>query len=260
MPLTFYPIFITTVKESEEIIYGTRAIFEALNAGRKLDKLLLRKGAQGEVVDEIVSRCRQAGIPVQVVPAEKLDRTAPRDANHQGLVAFVPVLEYQDLEAVISRLQEKGATPLLVMMDSVTDVRNLGAIARTAEVMGAHALVVPEQGSARINSDAMKVSAGALSHLPVCRVKNPVDAILLMQQSEMRVVACSEKGTSIAAQADLKGGLCLLLGSEDKGIQPTLLRRCDAHVRIPQQGKVSSLNVSVAAGMLIYEVIRQRMS
>jgi 23S rRNA (guanosine2251-2'-O)-methyltransferase len=246
-------------KESEEIIYGTRAIFEALNAGRKLDKLLVRKGAQGEVVEEIMSRCKEAGVPIQMVPPEKLDRTAPRGANHQGLIALASLLDFQDLEQVILRLQRNGATPLLVMLDSVTDVRNLGAIARTAEVMGAHAIIVPEQGSARINSDAMKVSAGALSHLPVCKVKNSVDAIMLMQQYEMRVVACSEKGDIIAPQAELKGGLCLLLGAEDKGIQPTLLRRADAHVRIPQQGKVSSLNVSVAAGMLIYEAMRQRM-
>lgn len=246
------------MKNSDDIIYGSRAIFEALNAERKLDKLLIRKGAQGEVVQEVLDRCRAAGIPIQVVPVEKLDRTAPRGANHQGMVALAAVLEYADLEEVITGMSERSIVPLLIMLDSVSDVRNLGAIARTAEVMGAQAIIVPEQGAARLNADAVKVSAGALNYIPVCRVKNIIDAILLMQQSGIKVVACSEKGRIRASDSDFTGPVCLLMGSEDKGIHTSLLKRCDEHVHIPQVGKVESLNVSVAAGMLVYEVVRQR--
>jgi 23S rRNA (guanosine2251-2'-O)-methyltransferase len=238
-------------------IYGARAVIEAIRAGRTLDKILLRKGLPTELRQEVADLAQANGIPIQVVPVEKLD-TLVRDGNHQGVFAFASQIGYTDLEPLLLSLQDRGETPLLLLLDEISDVRNLGAIARTAECMGAHGIVVPEQGSARINADAMKVSAGALNHLPVCRVKHLVDAVYLLQQYGVRLACLTEKASNTVFEADFTGPVALIFGSEDKGINKRLLKIADDLLRIPIVGEIESLNVSVSVGMALLEVVRQR--
>lgn len=241
----------------EDLIYGTHAVLEALAAGKPLDRVLLIKGADGRHTAELRKQLQEAGVNIQFVPTEKIE-TLARGRAHQGVVAFVSAITYQPLGEVLARVFERGDVPLLILLDGVTDVRNAGAIARTAECLGAHALLLPQEGSARIGADAVKTSAGALLHLPVCRVQSPKHAVAELQASGVRVVAVTEKAETAPADANLTGPLCLLLGDEGEGIAPSVLRLCDAQVRIPMRGKVESLNVSVAAGMLLYEADRQR--
>jgi len=187
---------------------------------------------------------------------EKLHRET--DGNHQGVVAYVSPITYSDLETVITVSLFQNKAPLILVLDRLTDVRNLGAIARTAECAGVTAMVIPNKGSAQINADAMKTSAGALSYIPVCRVDNLIDAILLMQQSGLQVLAASEKATHSIYQTDFTQPTAIILGNEEEGVSPQLTRRANALVSIPMVGKIDSLNVSVAAGVMVYEVVRQR--
>lgn len=241
----------------EDIIYGTHAVLEALAAGRHLDKVLLLQGADGRHTIELRAKLKEAGVGTQFVPAEKLDQLA-RGGTHQGVVAFVAAVAYQTIAEVLARVFEAGQVPLLLLLDGVTDVRNIGAIARSAECMGAHALLIPQEGSARLGADAVKTSAGALHHLPVCRVATAKHAVAELQASGVQVLAVTEKAEAAPSAVALTGPVCLLLGDEGEGIAPGILRLCDAQVRIPMRGQVQSLNVSVAAGMLLYEADRQR--
>lgn len=230
---------------------------EALNAGRTLDKVWMDKTAAGGTLAQLKGRLREADVHVQFVPLPKIQALA-RGKNHQGVVAFLSLVSYQPLEEIVARAFEAGQVPLLVLLDGVTDVRNLGAIARTAECMGAHALIVPAEGSARINADAVKTSAGALSYLPVCRERNLKKTITVLRASGISVVGCTEKAERTLAAIDAKAPLCLVLGDEGAGISDALLRQCDLLVKIPLAGRVASLNVSVAAGMALYEIARRR--
>jgi 23S rRNA (guanosine2251-2'-O)-methyltransferase len=245
------------MSKKDQRIFGVHPVIEALEAGQPMEKILVRKGKEHARIQDIRRVAREEGIPIQEVPDEKLDRLS-RQGNHQGVVALASPVAYQDLEAVVLGLQEQGAVPLLLLLDGVTDVRNFGAIARTAEAMGAQALIVPSRGSAALNEDAIRTSAGALSHLPVCRVGHPVDAVLLLQAYGIRSVGCTEKTERSLLDLELTGPLCLVLGSEEKGIQNQLIRRVEAVGRIPMTGRVESLNVSVAAGMALMEIARQR--
>lgn len=245
------------MSKQEQRIFGVHPVLEALQAGQTMEKILVRKGKQHERIKDIRRIAREEGIPVQEVPDEKLDRLA-KQGNHQGVVALAAAADYQELEPLLLQLQESGETPLLLMLDSVTDVRNFGAIARTAEAMGAHALIVPAKGSAALNADAVRTSAGALSHLPVCRFDHLVDAVMLLQAYEVRTVGITEKTTQSLFDLELNGPLCLVMGSEERGIHNQLIRRLDALGGIPMRGQVESLNVSVAAGMALMEIVRQR--
>ncbi|MEM7654535.1 MAG: 23S rRNA (guanosine(2251)-2'-O)-methyltransferase RlmB [Bacteroidota bacterium] len=249
----------STKDSRNSLIYGVHPVVEALASGSSLDKIFIRRGNEHGRIGEVRKLAKEKGIPVQFVPEEKLRRLVKDpEARHQGIVAQVSNIPYQELETVILGLEEQAQVPLFVLLDGVTDVRNFGAIARTAECMGAQAIIVPATGSAPMNGDAVKTSAGALYHLPVCRVDHLVDAILLLQAYGIRSVACTERAAGLVFEEDLTQPTCLLLGSEEKGISDSLLKRCEAQAKVPLQGKVASLNVSVAAGMVLLEAMRQR--
>lgn len=241
---------------SNDFIFGIRAIAEAIQAGKEIDKVLVRKGLAGELFQELQTLLRQHQVPVQMVPEEKLNRITRK--NHQGVIAFISPIVYQNIENIIPGLFEQGKVPFILVLDSLTDVRNIGAIARTAECAGVDAIVVPDKGSAQINADAIKTSAGALHHIPVCRVKSLVLTVKYLQQCGLRVCAASEKAEQSYYQCDYSVPLAFVLGSEDEGISPDLIRTCDFLVGIPILGNIQSLNVSAAASVLVYEAIRQR--
>jgi 23S rRNA (guanosine2251-2'-O)-methyltransferase len=240
----------------KDLVCGVWPVIEALRAGKNVERLLLRRDAGGDGIREIRSLAMERGIPWQPVPIEKLDRLTRTE--HQGVIAFLSQVEEQDLDEVITMAYERGETPLIVALDSVTDVRNMGAIARSAECFGAHALLVPKQGTARLGPDAVKSSAGALLRKPVCRVARLTDGLKRAREHGARIVACTEKGTILLDAADLKGPLVLVMGSEDEGISEAVLRMADELVRIPMAGSIGSLNVSVATGIALHAVLRQR--
>lgn len=241
---------------AEDFIYGIQPITEALAAGRVLDKVWLAQGKHPSV-QPLKQALRQAGVPIQEVPIEKIEQTV-RGRAHQGVLAFVAQVGYAVLEEVVAQIFEKGQVPLLVLVDGVTDVRNIGAIARTAEGLGAHALLVPTQGSARLGADAMKASAGALNYLPICRVDTAKKAMATLQALGIAVAAITEKAKQPLDEIETEGPICLLLGDEARGIAPSLLQQADYVAHIPMTGQVASLNVSVAAAIALYEVLRQR--
>lgn len=240
----------------ENFIFGIRPLIEAIEKGEKPEKVLLQKGLQGENYQQLFKIIRQEKIPFQIVPVEKLNRVTRK--NHQGVIAYISLISYQPLVQLLPMIYESGEMPLLVLIDRVTDVRNLGAIARSAECFGAHGIVIPDKGSAPVNADAIKTSAGALSRLPICREGNILETIAFLKESGVKVVAATEKSHASVFNADLSGPLALVMGSEDKGISPAIIKMADQSVSIPMQGSIASLNVSVAAGILLFEAYRQR--
>lgn len=242
-----------------DMLFGLRPILEALNAGRTLEKIYLLRTTKNSITQDITALAKAANIPVSLVPLEKLDGITRK--NHQGAVAFVSPIDYQPLDSILAGLYEEGKNPLLLILDRITDVRNFGSIARNAECMGVHAIVVPSRGAAQINGDALKTSAGALNLIPVCREPNLKETIDFLKQSGVQVVACTEKAdASLETESvDLTGPVAILMGSEEDGISPEYLRLADHKVRIPMAGQISSLNVSVASGIMLFEVLRQRL-
>jgi len=246
----------TPHKQSSDFIFGTRSVIEAVLAGKEIDKILVRKNLESELFGELLNAIKGKDIPVQRVPVEKLNRITMK--NHQGVVAFISAVTYQRLEDIIPTLFEDGKVPFFILLDGVTDVRNFGAIARTCECAGVDAIVVPVTNSAGINADAVKTSAGALHTLTVCREKNLREAIHLLKDSGIHVIAATEKASKIYTEGDYSAPLAIVMGAEDTGVAPEHLRICDELVSIPLLGKIASLNVSVAAGILMYEALRQR--
>ncbi|MFA7493126.1 MAG: 23S rRNA (guanosine(2251)-2'-O)-methyltransferase RlmB [Proteiniphilum sp.] len=242
--------------KEKEMIFGIRAVIEAVEAGKDIDKVLVKRELSGDLFLEMQELLRRYEIPMQKVPLERIDRITRK--NHQGVIAFTSAITYQKLENIVPLLYEEGKIPFILLLDGVTDVRNFGAIARTCEVAGVDAIVIPERGSVSVNADAIKTSAGALHSIPVCREKNLKEAILFLKNSGIKVVAATEKAASFYTETDLSLPVAIVMGSEDMGVAPEHLRICDELVRIPQSGTIQSLNVSVAAGVLIYEVVRQR--
>lgn len=220
------------------------------------EKVLIQKGLQGDNFQELFQTIRQGNIPYQLVPVEKLNSLTRK--NHQGIIAFLPLITYHNLSQILPSVYENGETPLLIIVDGVTDVRNLGAIARSAECLGAHALVISQKGSAPINADSLKTSSGALTRLPVCREANLMETLAFLKECGVKIIAATEKSSTLAPQADLTGPVAVMVGSEEKGIHRSLLSMADVAVGIPMAGKTASLNVSVAAGILLYEILRQR--
>ncbi len=237
------------------LIFGMHPLLEALEAGREIDKILLKRGLRSEEVSRISTLARERTIPLQIVPEERLTRLTRK--QHQGVIAFISEIEYTPLETLIPMLYEAGRSPFVLLLDGLTDVRNFGAIARTAECAGVDALIIPERGSVTVTADAIKTSAGALHRLPVCRVSSIMSAVSLLQASGLKIVAASEKARDVYTETELRLPLGLVLGAEDEGVSEEVLRRADHIVRIPQVGAIGSLNVSVAAGILIYEIVRQ---
>ena len=238
------------------MIFGIRAVIEAVEAGKDIDKVLVKRELSGELFMELQEQLRRYEIPMQKVPVERIDRITRK--NHQGVIAFTSAVTYQKLENIVPLLYEEGKTPFILVLDGLTDVRNFGAIARTCEVAGVDAIVIPARGSVSVNADAIKTSAGALHSIPICRENSLKEAIVFLKNSGVKVVAATEKAASFYTETDLSVPVAIVMGSEDTGVAPEHLRICDELVRIPQSGTIQSLNVSVAAGVLIYEVVRQR--
>lgn len=248
-----------TADRSIDMLFGLRPILEALNAGRTLDKIFLLRGTKNSMTQDISDLARQANVPVSYVPLEKLENLTRK--NHQGAVAFVSPIDFAPLDTLLAGLFEDGKVPFVLVLDRVTDVRNFGAIARTAECLGVQALVVPSSGAAQINGDAVKTSAGALNILPVCREPDLRQAITFLKNSGLTIVACTEKANADLGHtepASLSGPIAVIMGSEEDGISPDLLRLCDQRLRIPMSGQIQSLNVGVAAGIMLFEVAKGR--
>ncbi len=244
-------------KSTSTLIFGLRAIIEAIHSGKEVDKILLKKGLEGDLFKELFALIKQRGIPYQMVPIERINRVTTK--NHQGALAFVSPIEYQPIEDVLMSVFERGETPLVVVLDGITDVRNLGAIARSAHCAGAHALIVPEKGSALITPDAVKTSAGALLEIPVCKAKHLPRTVDYLKDSGLTIACATEKGAQDYFNCTFTGPLAIVLGAEDVGISPSILRVADVLCKIPVTGVIGSLNVSVAAGVLLFESVRQRL-
>lgn len=241
-----------------QYIYGLRAVIEALEAARDIDKILLKRDMNGESVQQLLALAREHQVPVQRVPVQRIERVTRK--NHQGVVALMAAVTYYKLEQVLPMIYDNGDNPFFVILDGVTDVRNFGAIARTCECAGVSAIVIPETGSVSVNGDAVKTSAGALNYLPVCRERNIVDAVRYLRDSGVTIVSTSDKNAVTYTSANLAGPVAIVLGAEDRGISPEVMRLCDVRCTIPEFGNIHSLNVSVAAGIMIYEVVRQRLA
>ena len=248
--------FPTRRPPEKEMIFGIRAIIEAIDAGKTLDKILLRRDMTSTIGKELLKKLMGTTTPVQKVPVEKLNQYT--DKNHQGAIAFLSPIDFCNLETLVPTLFEEGKTPLLMVLDGVTDVRNFGAIARTCACAGAHALIIGSHGSVAINGDAVKTSAGALYHLPVCKVDNLQHTLQYLRDSGFHVVAATEHATQNYTEVDMTAPAAIVMGSEEKGIYEANLRICSHQVRIPMSGVIESLNVSVAAGVMLYEAVRQR--
>lgn len=243
--------------EKSDYIFGIRPLLEAMEAGTSIDKILIKRDINSELVKEILAKARDLQIPVQRVPNEKLNRITMK--NHQGVIAIVCPVRYQNLDELLVRLYEEGKTPLGIVLDGVTDARNFGAIARSAECAGADFIIIPERGSASVTSDSVRSSAGALLHIPVCRERELVSALRKLHDNGYKVVGASEKSALDYTTIDYTMPVAIVMGAEDIGISPEVLKKCDELAAIPILGKVGSLNVSVACGVMLYEVVRQRM-
>ncbi len=244
------------MKQTDQLLYGIHPVDEAADAGKTFDKVWVQTGLRNDALGTLVSKLRKINAPTQYVPKAKLDRLTRK--NHQGIVAFISPIEFQKLEWLVPSVYESGETPLFLVLDGVTDIRNFGAICRTAECAGAHAVVIPERGSAAINADAIKTSAGSLMRLPICREANLEKALDFLKESGLEIVSCHEGGEEVYSDASLSGPIALIMGSEDQGISAKLLATSTRSIRIPLQGKTSSLNVSVATGVGLFEILRQR--
>ena len=242
--------------QGNNYIFGTRTVIEAIDAGKDIEKVLVQRGLQNELIKELISKMKGLKIPFTLVPLEKLNRVSRK--NHQGVICYISPISFHSLDNIIETAFSKGKDPFLVILDRITDVRNFGAIARSMECAGADALVIQSRGNALIGGDAMKTSAGALNILPVCREENLKSCISDLKAAGVRIIGCTEKTEQLIYDADLKGPLGIILGSEEDGISEEYLKLCDATVKIPIAGKIESLNVSVSAGVILYEALRQR--
>jgi 23S rRNA (guanosine2251-2'-O)-methyltransferase len=242
--------------KGDQIIFGIHAVLEAVDAGKNLDRVLVRRGAGSDLLKKLMGELSRREIPIQQVPVEKLNRVTGK--NHQGVIAWLSEITYGDVTSVIPSVYEVGEDPLLLLLDGVSDVRNFGAIARSAECAGVHAIVIPASGSAAINADAIKTSAGALHRIPVCRHRDMLGVTKFLRESGIRLFAATEKANDSLYETDLTGPAGIILGSEERGISPSLLKIADHWVSIPMKGSIASLNVSVAAGIMLFEMNRQR--
>lgn len=242
--------------KQSSLIIGRQPVIEAIRSGRAVDKILLQRNTSGEAVVEIKELAREHHIPIQVVPAEKL--ASMTRANHQGVLALAGLVQYLDLQQVIDHVVAQGQTPLFVMLDGVTDVRNIGAIARTALCCGAQALIIPDKGVGALNEEAMKSSAGALEHINICRVNSLLKAVDSLHLNGIKVFTSEMTAEKKVFQLPLEEPCCIVMGSEDKGVQPYIRKAADEHFSIPMAGNFDSLNVSVAAGIILYEALKHR--
>ncbi|AYL95988.1 23S rRNA (guanosine(2251)-2'-O)-methyltransferase RlmB [Mucilaginibacter celer] len=243
-------------RESNQMVFGIRAVVEAIRSGKEIEALFIQRGISGGLIHELKELMTEYQITAQQVPVEKLNRITQK--NHQGVIAVISPIVYQKIENIIPDVFEKGEVPLILVLDSVTDVRNMGAIARTAECAGVHAIVIPAKGSAQINPDAIKTSAGALYKIPVCRHDNFMQTVRFLQESGLQLVCCTEKTQDNIYNPDYTVPTAIVMGSEEDGIRNEIIRISDHLAKIPMFGEIESLNVSVSTGIILYEAIRQR--
>lgn len=243
--------------EEDNLIFGTRAVIEALDAGKDIEKIFIQKGLSNELYHQLRNALKGQAVPIQIVPAEKLRRIT--DKNHQGVVAYLTKINYYSAEDLLANVFEKGRIPLLLILDRVTDVRNFGAIARGAECAGVDFIIIPSRGAAQINGDAIKTSAGALHRLKVCREDNLKTTIEFLKEAGLQIIACHEKTDNLIYAADFTKPTAIIMGSEENGISNEYLKRSDMQVKIPMIGKIASLNVSVATGIVLFEAVKQRL-
>jgi 23S rRNA (guanosine2251-2'-O)-methyltransferase len=242
--------------EKDQFIVGIYPVLEAIKSGKEINKIYLKKGSHSDSFAELFQMIRASQVPFQFVPIEKLNRMSK--INHQGVIAQLSLIEYKNLEEIIRRCFEEGRDPFVIVLDHLTDVRNFGAIARTAECAGVDALIIPLKGSVSLTADAIKTSAGALNRLAVCRAENLHLTVNYLQESGLYILAATEKAKDYYYTSELNGPIALIMGSEESGIDHALLRLADRLVKIPLAGNVESLNVSVACGIITFEIVRQR--
>lgn len=245
-------------KNNPQLLFGVHPILEALDAGKTLDRVFIQSNVKSDIISKIKTELKANLIAWSSVPEEKLNRITTK--NHQGIVAFVSPVSFGDVHHIVANTFESGETPLLLLLDGVTDIRNFGAITRTAECMGVHAIIIPDKGSAQINEEAIKSSAGALYHIPICKVSNLIETVKTLQSSGIQVCVASEKARQLPHETNLDLPTCFVLGNEEVGPSKGLMTAADYLVRIPMSGKIQSLNVGVAAAMLLYECTRQRVN
>lgn len=244
--------------EKEHQIFGIRAIIEAINSGKEVDKVFIQKDAQGDLMRDLMKVMKQKSINFSYVPVEKLNRLT--SMNHQGAVASIAPIAFHNLEDLVEKVTESGKTPLFLILDQLSDARNFGAIIRTAECTGVDGIIVQKQGSAPVNGDTVKTSAGAVFNVPICKVEHIKDAIFHLQGSGIKTVAATEKTDSNIYDIALNEPVAIIMGSEDRGVNPSVLKIVDKKAKLPMFGTIESLNVSVACGAFLYEAVRQRTS
>ncbi len=242
--------------EKSEFIFGTRAVIEAIRNNRNIEKILLKKGLKNELSQELFHLIRESQIPFQYVPVEKINRITRK--NHQGALALLSPIEYYNIETLLPGIYETGEDPFLLILDQVSDVRNFGAIARSAECAGVNAIIIPEKGTARIGADAVKTSAGAIHCIPVCKAQSLTKTIEFLKNSGIKIVAATEKSATLYSDAKLNVPLAIVMGAEGPGISRPVLQLTDEQLTIPVLGKIGSLNVSAAAAVMMYEAVRQK--
>ena len=238
------------------IIFGLRAVIEAIEAGRDIDKIIVKKDMQGELSKELFNAVKGKNINIQKVPVERINRITRK--NHQGVIAFISPITYQKTDELVPFLFEQGINPIFILLDGLTDIRNFGAIARTCECAGIDGIIIPAKNSVSVNADAIKTSAGALHTLPVCKEQNIRATIKYLKDCGFKITATTEKGDKDYTAADYSSPTCIIMGAEDRGIPAEHLALCDECIKIPIKGKIQSLNVSVAAGIIIYDAKTKR--
>lgn len=241
---------------NNDFIFGIRAVIEAIRSGKTIDKVLVKKGLAGELFQELNELIKENHLNMQSVPEQKLNRVTRK--NHQGVIAFVSPVPFYDFNEIITRVYENGETPFILYLDQITDVRNFGAIVRSAECAGVHAIIIPEKGSAQINADAIKTSAGAINYVPICKVRSAHHTLITLQESGLKIFAATEKAQNIYSLGDYTTPCVVVMGSEEDGISNEILKIADELIKIPILGKIESLNVSVATGVILFEVVKQR--
>jgi 23S rRNA (guanosine2251-2'-O)-methyltransferase len=242
--------------KSKNSIFGIRAVLEAIKAGKEIDKVVIQRSLSNPLIKEVHQATKEFGIPFQYLPAEKFKQWDSK--NHQGVIAFLSEITYFNIENILPGIYEDGEDPFILILDQVTDVRNFGAIARTAECAGVHAIIIPDKGSAAINADSIKASAGALHKIPICRSKSLFNTIKLLKDNGLQIIAADEKSITSYNSITYTKPTAVVMGSEDQGISPQLLELSDQLISIPVYGTIESLNVSVATGILLYEMVRQK--
>lgn len=242
--------------DKDKLIYGRHPIIDAIHNGMSIDKIMLSQAVKGDYEKELRNLCKERNIPLHIVPKDRIANVTKK--NHQGVLGFLSFIEYQLIEDVFPIIYDKGEVPLVMVLDSITDVRNMGAIARSAEAMGVHALIIPFKKTAQINAEALKTSAGALTKIPVCRTASLGNAIDYLLMNGLQVVAADLRGKEMIDDLDLTLPTAIVMGAEDEGIRPHILRKATSWFKIPMMGTTDSFNVSVAAGIILYETIRQR--